>query len=113
MTAVKNFLDCTIAFLLFRNACDGFIVLASTRVAWKCVHHATSCLGNHLLYPAVSIDLLATTLRSRSPMCILYHLRIQTINNFVRPILTILHDYGCIDVDPRVGGDNRIGGFLR
>ena len=49
---------------------------------------------------------------ARSPTCILYVLRIQIVNHFVRPLLTILHDYGSIDVDPRIGSDDCIDGFL-
>ena len=51
--------------------------------------------------------------RSRSPTCILYDLRIRIVNSFVRPLLTILHNYSSIDVDPRIGSDDRIDGFLR
>lgn len=56
-----DLLDCTVAFLLSRNGCDGFIVLAGTGDSREGIHHATPSPVNNLRYPAFSIDSLATT----------------------------------------------------
>ena len=54
-----NFLDCTVAFLPSRNACDGLSVLADSCGARQCCHYGTSCPVNFLLYHTFSIDSLA------------------------------------------------------